>query len=308
MRCSPGTRPRGSPPSPAEPVAERLARILAEAAAALAGAGFDEPRRRARRMIASVLDLSAAGLLADADREAVEGEAERIRRMLGRMLDHEPITRILGRCGFWGLEFALSPETLDPRPESETIVEAVLRRIAPEDRGERLRLLDLGTGTGCLLLSLLSELPAATGVGVDIAIGAVATARRNAASLGLGSRACFFAGDWATALSQQFAVVVANPPYIASTALSALPVEVRGHDPRRALDGGADGLAAYRAIAAELASLLAPDGLFVGELGAGQSGRVAALLRGHGLAVEGIERDLAGIERCVIAGRPRLRP
>jgi release factor glutamine methyltransferase len=252
-------------------------------------------------MIASVLGLSAAGLLAHADREAAAGEAERIRRVLGRMLDHEPITRILDRSEFWGLEFALSPQTLDPRPETETVVEAVLRRIGQRDG--MLWLLDLGTGTGCLLLSLLSELPDAAGVGVDIEPGAAVTARANAATLGLAHRASFFVGDWATALARQFAVIVANPPYIPSAALCGLPDEVRRHDPRRALDGGADGLAAYRAIAADLPSLLAPGGFFVGEIGAGQADAAAALLSARDLAVETIEHDLAGIERCVIARR-----
>jgi release factor glutamine methyltransferase len=254
-------------------------------------------------MIASVLGLSAAGRLAHADRETAAGKAERIRRVLGRMLDHEPITRILGRSEFWGLEFALSSQTLDPRPETETVVEAVLRRIGQRDRGGMLWLLDLGTGTGCLLLSLLSELPDAAGVGVDIEPGAAVTARANAATLGLAHRASFFVGDWATALARQFAVIVANPPYIPSAALCGLPDEVRRHDPRRALDGGADGLAAYRAIAADLPSLLAPGGFFVGEIGAGQADAAAALLSARDLAVETIEHDLAGIERCVIARR-----
>ncbi len=160
---------------------------------------------------------SPAELLASAEEEIESREAARISMLLGRMLDHEPLTRIIGRREFWGLDFALSADTLDPRPESETVVEAVLRRVA--DRSEPIRVLDLGTGTGCLLLSLLSEMPAATGIGVDIASGAVATARRNAAALGLTSRAGFLVGDWAEALSARFAAVVANPPYVAQRCL-----------------------------------------------------------------------------------------
>lgn len=301
MRFSPKTRRRGwLRPQLERAVTERLETVLADAAAVLSDAGFGEPRRRARRLIACILDLSATELLARPERRIDGREAERISILLRRMLDHEPLSRIIGRREFWGLDFALSADTLDPRPESETVVEAVLRRV---DRGAPLRLLDLGTGTGCLLLSLLAELPAATGIGIDIATGAVATARQNAASLGLTGRACFLVGDWATALSERFAAIVANPPYIASAALPCLPREVSGYDPRRALDGGADGLAAYRAIAADLPQLLMPEGIFAAEVGAGQADRVAAILTAEGLRIDATERDLADIERCVIACR-----
>jgi release factor glutamine methyltransferase len=282
-------------------VARTLGSILGEAAEALASAGFGEPRRRARRLVAAALDISPAELLASAEEEIESREAARISMLLGRMLDHEPLTRIIGRREFWGLDFALSADTLDPRPESETVVEAVLRRVA--DRSEPIRVLDLGTGTGCLLLSLLSEMPAATGIGIDIASGAIATARRNAAALGLTSRAGFLVGDWAEALSARFAAVVANPPYVPSAALSGLPCEVNSYDPWRALDGGVDGLAAYRAIAADLPRLLAPEGLFAAEVGADQADFAAAILRAEGLSIDAIERDLAGIARCVIARR-----
>ncbi len=278
-----------------------LEAILADTAGALADAGFDEPRRRARRLVAAALDLSQIELLAGSEREIAGPQVGRVRGLLGRMLDHEPLSRILGRRDFWGLEFTLSADTLDPRPESETVVEAVLRRVA--DRDAPLRVLDLGAGSGCLLLSLLVELPAASGVGVDIATGAVATARRNAASLGLASRACFFVGDWAAALSERFAVVVANPPYIESAALPGLPREVAHYDPRPALDGGVDGLAAYRAIAGDLPRLLTPQGIFAGEIGRGQADRAAAVLEAGGLTIEAVARDLAGIDRCMIARR-----
>ncbi len=211
----------------------------------------------------------------------------------------EPLSRVLGRREFWGLDFALSNETFDPRPESETIIEAVLARVC--DQLSPFRFLDLGTGTGCLLLALLSEFPAATGFGVDLSEAAAATARRNAETLGLAGRACFFVGDWSGALAQRFDVIVANPPYIATAALAELPDEVSGYDPRRALEGGEDGLAAYRSIAAHLPGLLAPSAMFVAEVGAGQAAAVAAILKDCGLTLEAIDRDLAGIERCVVA-------
>jgi release factor glutamine methyltransferase len=281
--------------------ADTLGSVLAAAAAALAKAGCLEPRRRARRLVASALEISAAELLIDPDRMLDRTEASRLVGLVDRMTRGEPLSRVLGRREFWGLEFELSAATLDPRPESEILVETVLSRIA--DRGAPLRVLDLGTGSGCLLLALLSELPAATGVGVDISEGAIRTARRNAKALRLDGRVRFFVGDWTSALAQRFDVVVANPPYVATAALSELPREVSRYDPRRALDGGEDGLAAYRQIAKNLLPLLTPFAVFAAEVGAGQAVEVAAIVGRCGLFVEATERDLAGIERCVVARR-----
>jgi release factor glutamine methyltransferase len=264
-------------------------------------AGVDAPRRRARALLAAALDRSEAEIFAYPERLLKPAQQARLSAMLNRMLAREPLSRIIGRREFWGLELRLSADTLDPRPESETIVEAVLARLPERDRSYHF--LDLGTGTGCLLLALLSEYPAASGVGVDIAPGAVATARDNAEWGGLDARACFLAGSWAAALTGRFDAVIANPPYIERDALGALPPEVREYDPLRALDGGADGLAAYRAIAAELPRLLPPGGLFATEIGFGQAAAVTAILRRHGLRVVGIASDLAGIDRVVIAER-----
>jgi len=238
--------------------------------------------------------------LAHLDREIAEREAQHIRRLVSRVLRCEPLTRVLGRREFWGIEFGLSADTLDPRPDSEAIVEAVLRRV-PE-RNAALRLLDLGTGTGCLLLALLSELPKATGVGIDIVIGAATTARMNAAALGFASRAWFCVGDWGKALSARFAVVVFNPPYITRMGLAELPRAVRGYDPWRALDGGVDGLEAFRAIGADLPSLMTPTGIFVTEVGIGQVDAVSSIMSSAGLAIVGIEHDFAGVPRCVVGG------
>ncbi|HEY1797371.1 MAG TPA: peptide chain release factor N(5)-glutamine methyltransferase [Stellaceae bacterium] len=273
--------------------------VLSEAAAALDAAGFDEPRRRARRLVAAALGLSATEIFAHPEWLLSEAHAAQIADILHRSLAHEPLSRIFGTREFWGLEFRLSADTLDPRPETETVVEAVLARVG--DRRRPYRILDLGTGSGCLVLALLSELPSATGIGVDRAVGAAVAARGNAQALGLAGRAGFVVGDWAGAMAGRFDVVVANPPYIATGTIAGLAPEVRDFDPNLALDGGADGLAAYREIAAALPGLLVPGGLFAAELGAGQDAAVASILHNAGLAVDGFVDDLAGIARCVLA-------
>jgi release factor glutamine methyltransferase len=279
-----------------------LGSLLGEAASKLSRAGFAEPRRAARRLVTSSLDLTHAELLGHSEQALDEQRTGRVRLALQRMAEHEPLSRILGRREFWGLEFALSADTLDPRPETETVVEAVLRRVL--NRDAPLRFLDLGTGTGCILLALLSEFPAAIGFGVDIALGAVMTALGNAAALGLGERAHFLVGDWGMAISGRFDVIASNPPYIGGAALADLPPEVALYDPCLALDGGADGLGAYRSLVFDLLPLLNPGGVFVCEVGLGQAPAVAAMLRASGLAIEGCERDLAGIARCVVARAP----
>lgn len=280
---------------------ETLGSLLAAAAGALSQAGFAEPRRLARRLVASALGLSPAELLGYHEKSADEQQTSCVRRAVGRLAKHEPLSRILGQREFWGLEFGLSADTLDPRPETETVVEAVLRRVV--DRKEPLRILDLGTGTGCILLALLSEFPAAIGLGIDRAPGAVATARSNAIALDMVERAHFLAGDWGTAISGRFDVIVSNPPYIAHHSLAGLPREVALYDPRHALDGGADGLGAYRSLAGSVRGLLKPLGICAFEVGMGQAPAVAEIFRASGLAIEACERDLAGVERCVVARR-----
>jgi release factor glutamine methyltransferase len=286
----------------AHPVAPRVPTVadcLAEAAAALAAAGLDEPRRRARRLVAAALGLSPSEVFADPGRGIAGGEGERVAVLLRRELAHEPWSRVVGLREFWGLEFRLCADAFDPRPETETIVEAALARL--RERARAYRLLDLGTGSGCLLLAVLSERPNATGIGIERAPGAAATARGNAAALGLAGRARFVVGDWAGAIAGAFDAIVANPPYIPTGEIAALPPEVRDHDPRRALDGGPDGLAAYRAIAADLPRLLTSGGFFAAEIGIGQHDAVAAVLAARGLAIEAVVDDLAGVKRCLVA-------
>ena len=283
---------------------DTLGSLLGEAASILSRAGLIEPCRRARQLVASVLDLTPAALVGRPEQLLDARRVDLVRLALRRMVDREPLSRILGRREFWGLELALSPDTLDPRPETETIVEAVLGRSF--DREAPQRFLDLGTGTGCILLALLSEFPAAVGFGVDIAPDAAITARSNAIALNLAERAHFLVGDWATAISGRFDVIVSNPPYIERAALADLPREVACYDPCFALDGGADGLGAYRSLVRGLRELLKPGGVIACEVGIGRAPAVEQILRASGLTIEGCVHDLAGIARCVVAGAPGL--
>lgn len=271
-----------------------LGEVVARATAVLGD------RREARLVVAAALGLDPAALLGWPERPVGPAEEARAEEFVRRRAAGEPLSRLRGWREFWSLAFRLSDETLDPRPESETVVAAALEAVG--DRAAPLRTLDFGTGTGCLLLALLSEMPNAWGVGVDRAFGAAATARANAAALGLAGRAAFLVGDWGAALRSRFDLVVANPPYIPSGEIPSLPPEVR-RDPRRALDGGPDGLDAYRALAPELARLLGGTGVL--ELGAGQAPAVAEIMTAAGLDIVGVRHDLAGIERCLIVRQGR---
>jgi release factor glutamine methyltransferase len=225
-------------------------------------------------------------------------QAQQFAALLARRVAHEPFAYLTGRVGFWTLDLEVSPATLIPRADSESLVEAALE--ACTDKWAPLSLLDLGTGTGALLLAVLSELPAASGLGVDLKPEATALAARNAARLGLAGRARFLAGDWAAALAGRFDLVLCNPPYIESAAIRGLMPEVAHHEPASALDGGADGLDAYRRIIADLPRLLAPHGVAVLELGAGQQAAVEALAKAAGLTPEACRADLGGVPRALV--------
>ncbi len=219
---------------------------------------------------------------------------------IARRLGREPVWRILGRREFWGLDLEITPDVLDPRPDTETLIGAALR-IVGSNTARPWRILDLGTGSGAILCALLSELPAARGWAVDASAEACAVARRNLDRHGLGGRSLVLQGDWAGSLGQHsFDLVLSNPPYIETAAIAGLDPEVRAHDPARALDGGPDGLAAYRAICAQAPSLLAGAGHVLLEVGVGQARDVAALLQAAGLGSTATAHDLAGIERVVI--------
>ena len=265
------------------------AQALAAIAARLTQAGIEEPRREARLLLAAAEGISAARLLL-----LDEVAPERFEPLVARRAAREPLAYILGRKEFWGLTFAVSPATLIPRPDTETLVEAVLALgITPA------RVLDLGTGTGCLLLALLSEFPAAFGVGVDISPAAAALAAGNAESLGLAGRAAFYAGNWAAALGGMFDLVVSNPPYIPGADIAGLMPEVAAFEPASALHGGADGLEAYRLLMAALPRLLTANGAAVLELGVGQAPDVTALAAQAGFAAT-TRPDLGGVPRALI--------
>jgi release factor glutamine methyltransferase len=253
----------------------------------------------ARLIVAHVLGWAPNDvLLHDSDRidDAKILTAEALAR---RRAGGEPVARVVGEKEFYGLVFGLSPETLVPRPDTETVVAAVLAAVAAD---APTTILDLGTGSGAILLALLAQLPQATGVGVDVSEGALTMARRNAEKLGVASRATFIAGDWSRGVEQSFDVVVANPPYITSGSIADLPVEVRDHDPHVALDGGAHGLAAIRAILADLGRVLAVAGAAFIEVGFDQAAAVQRLAGEHGFACA-FRRDLGGIDRVAILRR-----
>jgi release factor glutamine methyltransferase len=224
---------------------------------------------------------------------------ETIRALALRRTTGEPVARLLGEKEFYGLSFALSPETLVPRPDTETLIDAVLATV---DRIAQPAILDLGTGSGAILLALLTELPNATGVGVDLSADALATAARNAERLGIARRVQFRQGDWAAGIDRRFDIVVSNPPYNASPEILDLPVEVREHDPHLALDGGLDGLDAYRVIIADLGRVLTPGGRAFLEIGAGQAEAVSDLASAAGFMCD-FRRDLAGIDRVAVLNR-----
>jgi len=264
--------------------------------------GLAAPELDARLLVGYALGLDHAGLAAQAGARLADDEAHAIAALAARRLGREPVARILGRKEFWGLPLQLNAETLVPRPETETVVEAALAALETGGlRSRALRVADLGTGSGALVIALVSELPAAFGVGTDVSIAALGCARDNAAALGLAERAAFVACDYGAALNGPFDLVVCNPPYVARGEIAALAPEVRDFDPRRALDGGPDGLDAYRVIAADARRLLAPDGVLVAELGAGQGDAVTRLVTAAGLRLCGPPRcDLSGVARALV--------
>jgi release factor glutamine methyltransferase len=265
--------------------------------------GIDSPELDARILVGHSLGLDHAALAAAEARGLSVDEETAIAALARRRLAREPVARILGWKEFWSLKLRIDAATLVPRPETETVVEAALAAI--EARGTRtqaLRIADLGTGSGAILLALLSELPNAFGLGIDVSTAALLVARDNARRLGL-KRAHFVACDMTAALGGPFDVIVCNPPYIASGEIAGLAAEVRDFDPCRALDGGPDGLDFYRAIAAAAPALLAPQGVLVIELGAGQAQPVAALFGAAGLASMPPRPDLREVPRALVAQR-----
>jgi release factor glutamine methyltransferase len=292
-------------------VIDSFARQTVEAArralaAQFTGNHIDSAELDARILVGAVLDLDLTGVIAQAARVLTPDETTRLEDFARRRLNGEPVARILGAKEFWGLPLKLSTATLVPRPDTETVVELALDMLRAGNPANRaLRIADIGTGSGAILLALLSELPDARGVGTDISEAALQTAHSNALHLGLADRALFVVCDYAAALADEFDLIVSNPPYVRSAEIAGLAPEVRDHDPLRALDGGADGLDAYRTLVPQAASLLAPGGILAVEVGQGQSTEVAQLMNAAGLMPEGTPKaDLSGIPRAV-AGRRR---
>jgi release factor glutamine methyltransferase len=274
---------------------------VVDLAAQLEAAGIEDPRSEAWLLLAAATGCSRAALMAGAIDSLSPAEEEQLAALAARRSKREPMAYILGEREFWSLPFQVGPAVLVPRPESETVVVAALESIG--DRASPLRILDLGTGSGCLLLALLSELPRATGLGVDRSSAALAIASGNAERLGLAARATFREGDWGRGLAGPFDVIVSNPPYVARADASSLAPEVLAFEPKDALFAGADGLCAYHALAPDCARLLAKDGVACLEIGQGQGAAVAGIMRRHGLRLVVSRPDLAGIERCLV-----LRP
>ena len=302
------------PPAPREPPTAPFARIttIAQARRMLADtfrqAGLDSPELDARLLVGHALGLDHTGLAVEADRILEGNETHRLRELAARRLNREPVARILGSKEFWGLPLRITAATLVPRPETETVVEAALAAIdSGGSRARAIRVADLGTGSGALLLALLAELPNARGIGTDVSSAALAVARDNAVHLGLHPRAQFTACNFGAALAGGYDLVVCNPPYIKSGDIAALPPEVR-HDPHGALDGGADGLACYRTIAEQAPRLLLPAGRVVVELGIGQEAAVAVLFRSAQLVPSPASPDLAGIPRALHAHMAIMKP
>jgi release factor glutamine methyltransferase len=265
-----------------------------------AAAGLDSPALDARIIVAHSLGLDHAALAGAGERALGPEARARIAALAARRLAREPVARIVEMKEFWGLPLRVTPAVLVPRPETETLVATALAALDREGpRGRPLRIADLGTGSGALLLAMLSELPDAFGIGTDVSAAALTVARENAERLGLAARAAFVACDYGSALQRPFDLVVANPPYVASTELPHLAPEVREHDPLLALDGGPDGLRAYRALAAEAPRLIGARGHLVVEVGAGQADAVASLLCPQQPLDVDITPDLADIPRAL---------
>lgn len=278
---------------------QSIAQVRRAITARLAAAAIDTPDLDARILVGAVLGLDLTGLSVQARRVLTDDEATRLDADVTRRLRGEPVARITGAKEFWGLNLRLVPDTLVPRPDTETVVDAALAALGAIRSP---RVADLGTGSGAILLALLSEREDALGIGTDISLNALRAARDNARSLGVFSRATFVACDYGAALAEPFDLIVSNPPYIRSADIATLAIEVRDHDPRRALDGGRDGLTAYRAIAGDALRLLGAGGVLVVEVGHDQSEDVASILNAAGLTGDGPPMlDLGGTARAVMA-------
>ncbi len=275
-----------------------LRQVLAAAGQELRAAGVEDAMLDAGLLLAHVVGGDRLTLIREGDCGLCGGESLAFAKLIAARANRQPVSRLLGRREFWSLDLQIGPDVLDPRPDSETIVAAALEQLGQKDGAYRIA--DLGTGSGCLLLALLRERPRTWGLGLDISAAAARQARDNAHALGLSDRARFLVGDWSRALAGGFDLIVVNPPYIASAEIAGLAPEVRCHDPGLALDGGRDGLAAYRALLPDLPRLLQGNGKAALECGRGQADLLSQIIEASGLRVDCRHRDLAGLERCFV--------
>ena len=276
---------------------------LKSAAARLAAAGLEAPARDARALLLAAASLRPVDLTLDPDAPLDAASAVRLDGFIARRLAREPVTRIVGERGFWTLDLLVAPDVLDPRADTETLIETALSLFGHR-RAESLRILDLGSGSGALLCALLAEFENAFGVAVDLSPAACAASKANLAHCGLAARAAVLRGDWARAIEARFDLVVSNPPYIPAADIASLDPEVRLHDPALALDGGADGLDCYRAIAREAPRLMRAKGAVILEAGAGQAADIAEFLAAAGLEIAMVRDDLGGHARAVAGRKP----
>ncbi len=289
--------PNSSSNNPVIPI--RLADFITNAIDRLMLANIETPDLDARILIAYGLRLDRAQLLSHRDQILTEQQLRLLSVLIECRARREPIARIMRQREFWSLSFNLNEATLEPRPDSETLIEVALKQI--QDRRNLLHILDIGTGTGCLLLSLLHELPHATGLGVDIAERAIEQAQENAQILKLLPRATFKTNNWVVGIQDSFDIIISNPPYIAHDVIPTLQPEVRDYDPTLALNGGKDGLNAYRHTIPHLPKLLKPQGFVIMEIGYDQARAVTALFKISGFKKISAHKDLGGNDRCLLA-------
>ena len=279
-----------------------LADLLSRARAMLKAAGIEEAALDSRLLVEHFSGTDRLHALTRPDHPVPAEQVAAVERALARRVAGEPVHRIIGRRSFYGLDLELSPETLEPRPDTETLVDLVLPFTRGKLEAGACRILDLGTGTGAVALALLAQLPGATALGVDVAAGAVRTALRNAARNGLADRFGATVSDWFAKISGRWDFIVSNPPYISRDHMDRLAPEVRDFDPKAALDGGLDGLDAYRAIAAQAKRFLETDGMLAVEIGHDQGQSVPRLFSDQGFRLVEARTDLAGRDRALMFG------
>ncbi len=278
-----------------------VAGLLQEVRSRFAEADLDDPATEARILVGGLLHLSSTELVTRSSDAVSPEDVERARTAVGRRLNHEPVHRILGEREFYGLPLRLSAATLEPRPDTEILVDTMLAHVRRlESEVGNIHILDIGTGTGAICLALLHECPQATGVGSDISSEALETARGNAEQNGLAARFTTVHGSWFEAIHERFHVIVSNPPYIASSVISTLAPEVKDFDPPAALDGGLDGLDAYRAIAKDAARFLHPNGMIGVEIGYDQRETVTSVFEGAGFLLVEAVRDYGRNDRVLV--------